>query len=193
MTAQWWTFAAAAGALSVGFGGAPGGGAVIGARVRSARGDELPAVGELTVHSYVADGSVDPADPYTAHLRDAAARARDADLLVAVDADDGLLGTVTVCAPGTPWAEVSRPGELELRMLAVAPAARGRGIGELLTRAVLDRAAEGGAHRVVLCSTEHMRTAHRLYARLGFTRLPERDWAPVPGLRLLTFGSAWTA
>ena len=155
-------------------------------RVRPARAEELDAVGELTVAAYVADG-MDLGDSYIKVLADAARRARDADLLVAVDADDRLLGTVTVCEPGTPWAEVSRPGELEFRMLAVTPAARGRGIGEGLTRAVVDRARERGVHQVVLSSSDYMHVAHRLYRRLGFTRLPCRDWQPVPGLQLLAF------
>ena len=155
-------------------------------RVRPARAEELDAVGELTVAAYVTDG-MNPNDSYVEVLADAARRARDADLLVAVDADDRLLGTVTVCEPGTPWAEVSRPGELEFRMLAVTPAAQGRGVGERLTRAVLDRAGERGLHRVVLCSSDYMHVAHRLYRRLGFTRLPDRDWQPVPGVRLLAF------
>ena len=155
-------------------------------KVRPARAEELDAVGKLTVAAYVADG-MDLGDSYIKVLADAARRARDADLLVAVDADDRLLGTVTVCEPGTPWAEVSRPGELEFRMLAVTPAARGRGVGERLTRAVVDRARERGAHRVVLCSSDYMDVAHRLYRRLGFTRLPCRDWQPVPGMQLLAF------
>lgn len=152
------------------------------------RPDELDAVGELTVRSYVADGRMDSADPYLAQLRDAAGRAREAELLVAADDEDRLLGTVTVCEPGSRLSEVSRPGELEFRMLAVAPAARGRGIGELLTRAVLDRAAQRDAERVVLCSSEWMSVAHRLYTRLGFVRLPDRDWQPVPRLHLVAFG-----
>ena len=158
-------------------------------KVRPARAEELDAVGKLTVAAYVADG-MDLGDSYIKVLADAARRARDADLLVAVDADDRLLGTVTVCEPGTPWAEVSRPGELEFRMLAVTPAARGRGIGEGLTRAVVDRARERGVHQVVLCSSDYMDVAHRLYRRLGFTRLPCRDWQPVPGLQLLAFALA---
>ncbi|MQA14162.1 MAG: GNAT family N-acetyltransferase [Pseudonocardiaceae bacterium] len=158
--------------------------------VRSARYDELDAVGELTVQAYLADGRMDRADPYVTQLRDAAGRARDAELLVAADDTDRLLGTVTVCEPGSPLHEVSQPGELEFRMLAVTPAARGRGIGGLLTRAVLDRAAQRGARRVVLSSSEWMHAAHRLYTRLGFSRLPERDWRPVPGLQLIAFGLA---
>lgn len=156
--------------------------------VRPALAGEVEAVGRLTRQAYLADGLVDPDGPYIAVLGDASSRARDAELLVATDPPGELLGTVTVCVPDTPLAEVSRSGELEFRMLAVAPGARRRGVGAALVTAVLRRAAELGSHRVVLCSSEHMSAAHRLYARMGFTRLPDRDWQPVPGLRLLAFG-----
>ncbi len=157
--------------------------------VRPARPDELDHVGRLTVTAYVVDGHANPAGSYAAELADAARRVRDAELLVAVNAGETVLGTVTVCVPGSPLAKVSRPGELEFRMLAVACDARRRGVGEVLVRAVLRRAAEIGAYRVVLCSAQDMHVAHRLYARLGFVRLPERDWEPVPGVTLLVFGA----
>jgi GNAT superfamily N-acetyltransferase len=161
-----------------------------GLTVRHARPGELPEVGRLTLQAYLADGMVNPGSSYAAELADAAWRAREAELLVAADPDGALLGTVTVCLPGSPLGEISCPGELEFRMLAVAPQARGRGVGATLVAAVLQRAAQLGAHRVVLSSDERMHTAHRLYARLGFVRLPERDWQPVPGLQLRAFASA---
>jgi hypothetical protein len=43
---------------------------------------------------------------------------------------------------------------------------------------------------VVLCSDKRMAAAHRLYASFGFTRLPERDWTPVPGVDLQAYGLA---
>ena len=145
-------------------------------------------MGSLTRQAYLADRLVDPAGSYVDVLGDASRRARDAELLVAADPVGALLGTVTVCTPGSPLAEVSRPGELEFRMLAVHPHARHRGVGRALVDAVLTRADQRGASRVVLSSAEHMSSAHRLYTRLGFTRLPERDWYPLPGLLLLAFG-----
>jgi GNAT superfamily N-acetyltransferase len=156
--------------------------------VRLARPDELDQVGQLTLDAYVTDGYANPAGSYAAALADAPRRARDADLLVAANPEGMVLGTITVCRPGSPMGELSRPGELEFRMLAVAPGARRRGVGQALVVAVLQRATEIGAHRVVLCSAEKMCAAHRLYARLGFIRLPERDWQPVPGMTLLAFG-----
>jgi ribosomal protein S18 acetylase RimI-like enzyme len=161
--------------------------------VRPARPDEIEEVGRLALEAYLADGMVNPAGPYAVELADASRRASDAELLVAVDTEGMLLGTITVCTPGSPLGELSRPGELEFRMLAVAPGARRRGVGEALVRNVLARATETGAHRVVLCSAAEMRVAHRLYARLGFIRMPERDWYPLPGVRLLAFGATTAA
>lgn len=158
--------------------------------VRPARPDELAEVGELTVRAYAADGFLqhDPdGDGYTAELRDAAGRAEHAELLVAVDGAGALLGSVAIVRPGTRYAELCWDGELEFRMLAVAPDARRRGVGAALTRAVVERARALRVERVVLCSMEIMTAAHRLYQRLGFRRLPERDWTPVPGVTLIAF------
>ncbi|SER59747.1 Acetyltransferase (GNAT) family protein [Actinokineospora terrae] len=157
--------------------------------VRQARSDEVRRVGALTVEAYRAVGY--PGDGggsgYATLLADAEARMRSAELLVAANREGCLLGTVTVALPGTPFAEISRAGELELRMLAVAAPARGRGVGELLVRAVIARARELGLERVVLCSPAALSPAHRLYERLGFARLPSRDWHPGPEVQLIAY------
>lgn len=128
---------------------------------------------------------------YAAHLRNAAARDLEAELWVAVTADEAhsedLLGTVTVCPDGSPWREIARGDEYEFRMLAVAPTAQGRGVGEALVRHVLDRAREAGSSRVVLSTLAEMSAAHRLYERLGFRRAPERDWSPREGIDLVAY------
>lgn len=155
--------------------------------VRPSRPEELPAVGALTVAAYEADGLLVANPEYVHELADAARRAVHAELLVAVTAEGDVLGSVTVVEPGSEFAEISRDGELEFRMLSTAPAARGRGVGEALTRAVLSRARDLGSVRVVLCSLESMKSAHRLYERIGFTRLPERDWQPEPGFWLRAY------
>ncbi|MER7116075.1 GNAT family N-acetyltransferase [Saccharomonospora azurea] len=157
--------------------------------VRPARPEEWSAAGELTVAAYRANGYLDDADgkAYTRSLRDAARRAEHGTLLVAVAADGDLVGTATLVEPGSVLAEMCGDGEAELRMVAVAPHARGRGVGEALTRAALDLAAERGATRMVLCSLDIMTTAHRLYERLGFQRVPARDWYTDGGLLLVAF------
>jgi ribosomal protein S18 acetylase RimI-like enzyme len=160
-------------------------------RVRRARADELAAVGALTLAAYKADGYLEDVamKGYGDELANAADRATDTELLVAEDEAGTLLGTVTVVRPGSRSAELVRDGELEIRMLAVSPAARGRGIGAELTRAVLRLAAEEGLRRVVLCSVDKRTNVHRIYERLGFRRIPERDWAPIENLTLIAFAA----
>ncbi|HEU5470149.1 MAG TPA: GNAT family N-acetyltransferase [Actinophytocola sp.] len=159
-------------------------------RIRRARVEELAEIGALTVRAYEAHGyfAAGELSSYADVLADARARHEDAELLVAVDSADRPIGTVTMARPGTRFSEVGAPDELEFRMLAVDPRARGRGVGTALIRGVLDRARELGLVRVVLCSQKRMTGLHRIYTDLGFRRLPDRDWAPVPGVDLIAFG-----
>jgi ribosomal protein S18 acetylase RimI-like enzyme len=155
-------------------------------RLRRIRPEEHDDVGAITVAAYE-PFTRGPGDPALARLADTAARDRDAEVWVAVDDAEALLGSVTHCPPGSPWREVAIDGEGEFRMLSVAPAAQGRGVGEALVGRCLDRARAEGQRAVVLSSLPQMAAAHRLYGRLGFTRAPERDWEPVPGVRLIGF------
>lgn len=154
--------------------------------IRPPRPEEFEAVGALTVAAYDADGLLSDNVGYETELRDVARRAEHAELLVAV-LGGAVVGTVAVVRPGTSYAEISREGELEFRMLAVDPSARGRGVGAALTQAVLSRARTLGLRRVVLSSLERMHAAHRLYERLDFRRLPARDWQPFPDITLIAY------
>ena len=109
--------------------------------VRPAHADELAEVGELTVRAY-AEWLV-PDDFYVRQLRDAATRAREAEVYVALLGQD-LAGTVTFCPQESPWSEIARPGEGEFRMLAVDPAHRRHGVAEALVGVCLERARELG-------------------------------------------------
>ncbi|KAF4405443.1 GNAT family N-acetyltransferase [Streptomyces lycii] len=158
--------------------------------IRTARPEEYASLGELTARAYLGDGllTFGEADAYLQELRDVARRARHAEILVAADRSDGTpLGCVSHVLPGSPYADLAGDGEAEFRMLAVAREARGRGAGEALVRACLDRSRQAGAARVAICSQQQMLAAHRLYRRLGFERAPERDWDPLPGFTLWAF------
>ena len=156
-------------------------------RIRPAEPDELALVGELTLAAYVADGFTTVDDAYADELRAADQRAQQAQLVVAAAPHGDLLGTVTFVLPGTPWAEVSRTGEAEFRMLAVSPEHRGRGVGSALTQWCVDRAREQGCTGIALSTLPQMATAHRMYERMGFARAPERDWWPHPRLQLIVY------
>jgi ribosomal protein S18 acetylase RimI-like enzyme len=153
--------------------------------VRRATPSDLAAAGEVTVAAYE-QFTTGPDDHYLARLRDAAARDREAELWVAERSGE-VVGTVTIALPGSPWREIGTDDEGEFRMLAVSPAARGQGVGEALTRLVLERFRSLGLRGVVLSSLAEMTAAHRVYERLGFRRAPERDWSPVPGVDLIAY------
>ena len=149
--------------------------------IRPAQPSEFAAIGDLCVAAYASFVHGDKG--YVNELRDVAKRAVAAEVLVT----DDLSGTVTFVPAGGPLAEISTPEESEFRMLAVDPAARGRGVGSELMRHILEASKDAGKTGIVCSSLAQMTTAHRIYERLGFTRAPERDWSPTAGVDLLAF------
>jgi ribosomal protein S18 acetylase RimI-like enzyme len=154
--------------------------------VRAVSGDEEADIaGRVVTDAYFADGFEH--EDYRPHLLDGRSRAREATLLVAVDAGGEVIGTVTYAVPGQRYAEVSGPDEAEFRMLGVAPAGQRRGVGRALVQACIERAREQGRAALVLSSEVRMVSAHRLYERMGFVRDPHRDWQPNPEVSLLAY------
>lgn len=159
--------------------------------LRLATPGDLPEVGELTVAAYE-EFIGGPEEGYREQLRDAGRRFREAELWVAAEGAE-LVGSVTYCPPGSPWRELAvSDDEGEFRMLATHPRARGTGVGGALARLCEERAREHGATRMVLSSLPDMKVAHRIYERLGFTRVPARDWDPAPGVRLIAYAKELT-
>jgi len=147
--------------------------------IRSAGVEDHEAIARLTLAAY--EELVDAA--YLGQLRDVAGRAGDGELLVA-ELGDQLVGAVTYADSG-PLASILRgTEEASFRMLAVDPAARGRGAGRALAVACLQLARAAGRTRMVISTGPRMLAAHALYASLGFTHVPTRDWSPRPGTLL---------
>lgn len=155
-------------------------------QIRPVRPEELAGVGRLTAEVYVGESYVAAGADYVAQLIDTADRAQQAEVWVAVEGSQ-LLGSVTFCPAGSPFREVARADEGEFRMLAVSPAARGRGVGRALVELCLQRADELGYAATRISSMDRMTSAHSVYERLGFVRVPEDDWSPVRGVDLLAY------
>ncbi|MDT9688247.1 N-acetyltransferase [Streptomyces sp. P9(2023)] len=159
--------------------------------IRAVRPEEHEALGDITARAYLDDGHLDfgEDDDYLHLLRDVPRRVAEAEVLVAVDRAGVVLGGVTFARGGEEWADIAGEGEAEFRMLAVAKDARGRGVGEALVRACVERARETPGCRHMVLSTQHrMASAHRIYERMGFVRTPGRDWKPLPDMDpLLTY------
>ena len=82
---------------------------------------------------------------------------------LAVDADGTALGHVLLRRLDDEW---------ELKRLIVTDGARRRGVGRALTEAVVERAREGGARRVILQSGRMQPESLALYTAAGFTPIP---------------------
>jgi ribosomal protein S18 acetylase RimI-like enzyme len=161
-------------------------------KIRLARPVDLEGAAAVVVEAYRAGGFLEGAeDGYLARLADTAARAAQAELYVAL-LDRRVVGCVTFSPYGSPWGEIAAPDEGEFRMLGVSPDARGHGVGVALTEQCLTRSRDLGYRGVVLSSLPTMTDAHRLYERLGFRRVPDRDWSPAPGVRLWAYRLALT-
>jgi len=153
--------------------------------VRDAQPGELAGIGDLRVAAYRADGFLPAGSGYAATLHALGADGQ-GEVLAAVDGGQ-VVGTIMLQA--WPIGEIAQgPGEAEVRALAVAPQARGQGVGAALVSAVIERAARNGIRQLLLLTLPEMRAAHHLYADAGFARLPERDWSPMPGTMLLAYG-----
>jgi predicted N-acetyltransferase YhbS len=70
----------------------------------------------------------------------------------------------------------------EVRLLAVAPSARGSGAGRRLMEECIRRARAAGAAALTLHTTDMMRVAMGLYERTGFERVVDLDFSPAPGI-----------
>ncbi|GAA3760753.1 GNAT family N-acetyltransferase [Salinactinospora qingdaonensis] len=155
--------------------------------VREASPSEMAEVGELRIAAYRDQHLFDIDSDYPEALRVLGTDGT-GHILVAAQGET-ILGTVLL----QPWhpsaSELAHDSsEAEIRALAVAPQAQGRGVGAALVHAAMRRAAaDEGARRMVLSTQPTAWAAQRLYRSLGFARLPERDWSPVPGLNLLAF------
>ena len=75
--------------------------------------------------------------------------------------------------------------EAHIRMLGVAPEARGRGAARALMDACVAAAVARGRTRMTLHTTHRMRGAKEMYEAMGFRRLPDR--VLEDGFVLLTY------
>jgi ribosomal protein S18 acetylase RimI-like enzyme len=110
-------------------------------------------------------------------------------LIVAENGSGELLACVTYVAPGrSPVTKQGLPVEWAvIRLLAVDPGARRRGLGRSLTEECIARARRDGARVVGLHTVTEMEVAHGLYERMGFVRDPRYD-QQSGRVRILAFG-----
>jgi ribosomal protein S18 acetylase RimI-like enzyme len=145
--------------------------------IRPARQDELPAVSALITSALGAyQGQIPDAllDAYLAHSAAVAARWGEEELLVA-ETDGRLAGTVGYIGGRIAQHHGLPMNWATFRTLAVAPDARGTGLGSRLVRHCIERARASHAAVLTLHTAAVMADACRIYERAGFVRSLERD------------------
>jgi len=91
--------------------------------------------------------------------------------LIVAEAGGSVIGAVAYVPPGAPKPAFFDPKWPTIRMLVVDPAARGRGIGRVLTQECPARARRDGARMIALHTSPIMTVALPMYLRMGFARL----------------------
>jgi ribosomal protein S18 acetylase RimI-like enzyme len=97
-------------------------------------------------------------------------------LLARASSDAAIVGCVIYVSDTHPGKRFAREHEAEVQLIAVDPSARGRGIGKRLMDAVVNLARESGRKRLLLWTQPGMHAAQQLYEKMGFERVPERDF-----------------
>ena len=113
--------------------------------IRPLAPEEYEFAGELVVQAYRTLGDVGD-EFYERELGDVEGRVETGEVLVA-DLGGEVVGCVTFAAGQTALSEVNDPDAATVRMLGVAPVARGRGIGDALMRCCIDKARASGLRR----------------------------------------------
>jgi GNAT superfamily N-acetyltransferase len=157
--------------------------------IRDAHPDDAAAVRTVTLAAYEQYAAVLPPPLWAAYRHNIVttlAAAPPATLIVA-EAAGTVVGSVLLQPAGSVMAEPGggreiRLAEPEVRLLAVGPAGRGRGLGRRLMEECIRRSRAAGAPTLALHTTDMMRVAMGLYERMGSARAPELDFTPAPGV-----------
>lgn len=88
--------------------------------------------------------------------------------IIVAELDGRVVGAVAYVGPGTPKAAFFQPEWPIMRLLVVAPSARGLGIGRVLADECIRRARCDGAAVFALHTSELMHVALPMYERMGF-------------------------
>jgi GNAT superfamily N-acetyltransferase len=160
-------------------------------RLREARREDRDAARKVTLSAFQQYAAVMPAarwEGYRENILATLTHVRPAQQVVA-EKEGVILGSILLYPPGTAF---STPEEgpitcPEVRLLAVAPEARGQGIGTALMKECIRRARRLGAACLNLHTTDMMKVAMRMYERMGFVRVPELDFHPDPSVTVKAY------
>jgi predicted N-acetyltransferase YhbS len=156
--------------------------------LRTASPADRPVITALTMRAYGEYARVMTPGAWAAleqALRDSLTHDANVTRIVA-ERDGRIVGSVALYHPGAgQYTGLDSAAEWpEVRLVAVDPSVRGRGVARALVLECVRRTRATGATTLGLHTSRSMHTARRLYERLGFVRDPEHDFQP-PGAELV--------
>jgi ribosomal protein S18 acetylase RimI-like enzyme len=153
--------------------------------IRDARSEELEEVSLLMRDAYLEYKDSFPPEHwklYLENIMDVRSRLGVSKLIVA-ELNGKVVGAVTLYLDASRSAQEGWPqGWAGIRLLAVYPAFRGRGIGRALMEECIHRCREQNIKTIGLHTAAVMNIARKMYERMGFVRAPEYDFHPRPGI-----------
>ena len=160
-------------------------------KIRDACSEDRDAAQKITLSAFQEYAAVMPPHRWEGYRENILATLRDpapAQHVVA-EKEGIILGSVLLFPPGTAFSNAEE-GPItcpEVRLLAVAPEARGQRIGTVLMKECIRRARRLGAACLNLHTTDMMQVAMRMYERIGFVRAPELDFHPAPSVTVKAY------
>lgn len=166
--------------------------------IRDARPAEFKAIGELMVSVYSNLNGFPKPDEQPAYYELLAnigeiTQKPKVRLLVGVSRETVIEGAVVYMGDmahyGSGGTATQEKHAAAFRLLSVAPAARGHGLGKLLSNVCIELARDEGYRQMIIHTTDAMKPAWKMYERLGFKRSGDLDFLmqgfPVYGFRML--------
>jgi len=158
-------------------------------KIRDARDEERRRILDLTISAYEEYASVIPAhwEGYRKAITSTLSDVKPAAQIIA-ELNGVPVGAVLLypagCSLNGSSVSLTFP---EIRLLAVSPKERGRGVGGALMHECVGRARRSGAAGVTLHTSEFMRVGKAMYERMGFKRAPEMDFYPAADLTVMGY------
>jgi ribosomal protein S18 acetylase RimI-like enzyme len=152
-------------------------------KIRNALSDEIQYIRTQRIEAYSEHAKV-VSDEHWQALKQAISSDADeqpcVELIVA-ELEGGIVGSVALFPPKSDAYEglVDGLDYSEIRLLAVTPEARGKGVANSLLNECIERTRAKGYDAIGLHTADFMKSAIKLYGRMGFKRMPEHDFEPA--------------
>jgi ribosomal protein S18 acetylase RimI-like enzyme len=150
--------------------------------IRDATPGELDETDSLVKAAYLEFRPLFPEKIWQAWMDNVSQTVRDPAGMLIVAAAGGVIQGAVKFYPDASESGMGQwpEGSGAIRILAVSPAARGKGYGTRLARECLRRARAMQISTIFLFTGEFMHAARHIYEKLGFQRAPEFDRDPGP-------------